>query len=260
MKNMKNLFSIIILLSTLIYANLSVAYTPSAYALVQDIFKQFSFEMPLLVEQNVFMPDKSEMKLFASTEAFIKYPYSFRVKINSDLQREYVVKDDEFIEIDKDTIISFNRNMALYFFELFSFNEIDPFLNYLSAMKIDYTKITMGIIGDDINYVIGTDNINKQNNQLWIDKKTRLPSKIILFNNNGEFVDIFKYEFSEYGLADRLYFPKSIKCYSNDKLELEFTSTKVVRTKLDDENIFNTKKIRQKYKINTATSEKPLFR
>ncbi len=249
---MKKKISFIAILATLFYAGLAYSYTPASYVLIKNLLKQFSFDNPVRVEQDVYKNGGTDKEFYSNAEVMIKYPFTLKVTLNSNLKREYIVQDDDIIEINDNTIISFKRNATFLFYELFSFDNIDDFLRYLTIMKIDQEKVTMGLIDREICYVIGSDNLNEYKNQLWIDKKTLLPKKLVIFySDNGETI-AFRYEFTGYDAKSGLYFPKNVRFYHDDKLKLEFAATKITRTVIDDDSVFNTKKIRKEYKIDIA--------
>ena len=254
---MKKITYFIIILLSFFATDLSYSYTPSSYVLIQKILKQFSFDEPVIVEQNIYHAVDEEKKLLSNTHATIKYPFSLRIKLNAYFQREYVINDDDVVEIYKDTIIYFNRNMALFFYDLFSFNNIQDYLRYLEMIQIDHTKVTLGLLDGKLYYVIGTENLNDKNNRLLVDKESYLPKFLVLFySDNGEDKNV-KYEFSGYSSAKRFYFPNSVRYYNDDVLNLEFETTSISHTTIDSDDMFNTKKIRKEYKLNTTPQDLP---
>lgn len=250
----KTIYFVIILLS-FFAADMSYSYTPSSYVLIQKILKQFSFDEPALVEQNVYHIVDDEKMLLTNTNATIKYPFSLRIKLEAYFQREYVINDIDVVELHNDTILSFNRNMALYFYDLFSFNNIEGYLRYLEMTNIDHTKVTLGLHEGKIYYVIGTENLNDKKNRLWVNKESYLPKFLEIFYNVDEEDRNIKFEFSNYNTMKKFYFPNNVKYYINDELKLEFETTMTSHTTIENDDMFNTKKIRQEYKLKTAPQD-----
>jgi hypothetical protein len=238
------------------------------------VLGRFSFIEPVLIEQSVYQSDEDASvnepkKLFSTAKAVIKYPFSLKVEMNSTVtikeniggdeydvieetynnRVEYIVKDDDVVEIYNGTIVSFSKNKALAFYELFSFDNIDDFLHYLDLIKVDSAKVTLGLYDHRICYVIGSENAGDNNNQLWIEKDSYLPKMLVMFYNGGDMGHSAKHIFSKYDLNKKTFFPINVKYYKNDKLDLEFLTTRIGRTGIEDDEIFNVKKIMRGHKV-----------
>ena len=141
----KYTFSSIIVL-TIITASLSYAYIPTSYALINKLLKKFSFQGAILVEQEVYQKINDEINLVSNTDVAIKYPLSLRAIISSDDSKiKFIANDDDIVEISNSETISFNRSKELYFYELFSIDNVDNFFKYLDQTDIDSNKSTLGL-------------------------------------------------------------------------------------------------------------------
>ena len=232
---------------------LALSYVPTSQALFTHMLEKFSFHEALTLEQEVTQDINGEKKFIANAKGYIKYPLNLRVELNTDEKREYIVNNDDIVEIKGGTIISFDRNLTLSFYELFCVKTTDDFFHYLKTIGVDKKHVTLGLHEDRVCYVIGTEKLNENINQLWIDKDTQLPRMLVIhFAGNT-----YKYEFSDYDKEGQQYFPKLVKYLKNDKLSLEFHTKQISHAELSGDDMFNTKKIRKEHKVDITPGKQP---
>ncbi len=259
---MKKLFLLmisftILIASGLASSELAFAYSPSAYALVKKVVDQFKFETPVIAKLDSNTYTAEGKKLIYKASVAIKYPFALKVTMHFPGKKEsskYIVNHNDIVDINGDIITSFDRNNELIFFELFTFGDADAMLEYLKMINIDHSKITLGMDAGKTYYVIGSDQLKLKTNQLWIDKETNLPRYLVLYTGPVKEFSA-KYEFSDYYLKEQFFFPWKIRYYSNDALALEFETKNIENSDKITDELFDTKKLRMKYKVNTTTQE-----
>jgi len=88
----------------------------------------------------------------------------------------------------------------------------------LKRLGIDTTKVTLGRSGQNVAYVVGGRSTDTDKTQLWVDKETYLPIKVVLPKKVGAGVERTEIRWLEFGSAvTGDWFPRVIEVWKDGK-------------------------------------------
>ena len=171
----------------LLLAKTTSAYIIGPELILEKMIQAMGWPSGYVVTQKVSLDYSAcentddQATLFEET-AWLKIPGKFRSRILvNNINREYVFDDnDGALTIIDGQIISTSENPLMVYKDLFIFRGREPLAARLSALGIDMTVVSLGRLGDTVAFVIGAQYPDETVSQLWVDKETFLPLRLIL--------------------------------------------------------------------------------
>ena len=158
----------------------------------------------------------NQATLFEET-VWLKIPGKFRSRIMvNNIKREYVFNDDGALTIIDGQIISTTENPLMVYKDLFIFRGRERLAERLSALGIDMARASLGRLGDTVAFVIGAQYPDESVSQLWVDKETFLPLRLILKNVSNDVAVEVRY--LDWQRQYRFRHPYRIEIYQNDRI------------------------------------------
>jgi hypothetical protein len=179
---------------------------PSGYAVTQKVSLDYS----------ACEAADDQASLFEET-AWFKSSGKFRSRILvNNIKREYVFDNDGALTIIDGHIISTTENPLMVYKDLFIFRGRERLAERLSALGIDMTVVSLGRLGDTVAFVIGAQYPDESVSQLWVDKETFLPLRLILKDVGSDVAVEVRY--LDWQRQYRFRHPYRIEIYQNDRI------------------------------------------
>lgn len=196
------------------------AYVPPA----EEIFSLMSHQkhrqirvLVLTLETTFYGDDWPDgLSTFTETVSYL-YPDRFLSTIKAPSGKKlYVVQEGKSLVAIDQKIISEEESYIDSYKDIFLYRSPESLIDRLSKVGIDTKTVSFGRLEDKIAYVIGAVYPDESRPQLWVEKDTFRPLRLLFpLSDNSEKIEI-RYD-HYFNIGRRIWYPGRITFYENDK-------------------------------------------
>ncbi len=238
------------------------AYVISPELILEKMIQAIGWPAGYVVTQQVSLDYSAcdnlddQAALFDET-AWFKTSGKFRSRIVvNNIKREYVFDYDRALTVIDGQIISTAENPVMIYKDPFIFRGRENLAERLSALGIDMSVVSLGRLGAAVAFVIGARYPDESVSQLWVDKETFLPLRLMLKSDdpNGS-VEVRYLDWKRYY---RFHHPQRIEIYRNDKVSRVVCVRNVRNGVREPDSFFNVSDMQLTYpKVGDDSDAKP---
>lgn len=192
-----------------------MAYVPDSAVLLEFAVEKMGKPDRLAVEQDLEIFDKAFEKGYKvfSQKLWYKIAESFRAETKSeDKSSIYVSTKDSSITILNNQIISEQETLLDLYKDILLLRDRELIFKKLELAGIDMLSSGLGRFKGKLSFILGASNNDFSKSQLWVDKETFLPSRLIIVKDSGK----LEIQYSEWKRISRTWYPRRIEFFVND--------------------------------------------
>ena len=225
------------------YATANAYVLPGPYILELAAEKSGKVKK-LFISQKVFLYNTGIMDETIEAEEIIRCmpPDVFRSDISSETgDKIFVESSGQNITIIDDEITTDNvQTLFDHYIYILLCRYPVYFQEKLSLLGIDVSISSLGRFQDKIAYVLGAQYPEKTPPQLWIEKNTFRPLRLIPANKNGQKLNVpFEIRYNMWQQTDGFWYPMHIEFYQNNILAREIHVDKIKVNPFFPEDLFD---------------------
>jgi len=172
--------------------------------------------MDLKTKQNVFAAQTIELE---ESLRFV-FSHSFRSDARSqNSERIYIFSGGRTLTIIDGNIVPHAENRFDLYKDILLYRSRPALADRLMELGVDVSISSLGRFEDKIAYVIGADYPDESVNQLWVDKETLLPLRLIIKGVNGDAdSDTVEVRYLTWWSIGETRYPSKVEFYQDDNL------------------------------------------
>lgn len=239
-----------------------IAYILPAKQVLTFMIGQLGSCRSLIVSQKtvIYEPGlEGGMQEFVET-LYYGYPDRFRSEVStSELEQIRVVNHGHALVVIDGRVIGETEDQFDHFKDLFLYREIDFLVDRLCQLGINLEIVSLGRFKDEIAYVIGAKYPDESVPQVWVNKNTFRPIRLILNGNDGEDTPLKEIEYTDYRpLGKRWTYPGRILFFESGTLvKMQVLETSNVNPGVP-EQLFDVAYLKSVSEPMTSTKPTPL--
>jgi hypothetical protein len=198
------------------------AYILPAEQILTFVVDRLGSGRALMVRQKTVFYDPSlEQGMQERDETlYFAYPDRFRSEVDGPgVKQIKVVSTEGALSIFNGKIIGETENPFDHFKDLLLYREAELLANRLSQLGINLQTVSLGRFKGEIAYVIGAKYPDESAPQVWINKNTFRPVRLILEGDGGQEVPSREVEYTEHqSLSKNSFYPGRILFFEHGTL------------------------------------------
>jgi len=116
----------------------------------------------------------------------------------------------------------------------------------LSGLGIDLSVSSLGLFNEQVAFVLGAEYPDISRSQLWTDKKSFLPFRLLIVQKNENLIEI---RYVEWQKHENIQYPMRIEFYQSQRLIREITVSRIEVNPLFPNEIFDIEKLKAAYPL-----------
>jgi len=233
------------------------SYVLSGPHVLELMIKKIGKTNRLLVEQALILHDNSTGQHGAAFKEIVRYvfPETFRSDILSEtIQHIHLVTRGIVLTVTDGKYALGTETLMDQYKDILLYRSRKMLEHKLTSAGVDVSVSSFGRFQDMIAYVLGAEYPDQTRSQLWIEKDTFLPIRLLLKRNDADFLEFRYYKWEK---MDGITYPMHIECYHNGKLIREMKVTSWAANPQFSEDLFDIKLLQSLY-VQEAPDERPL--
>jgi len=150
--------------------------------------------------------------------AWFKPPGKFRSEITvNNIKRAYVSDADGALTLIDRRILSLDKNPLMAYKDLLVFRDRDSLTGRLTRLGLDMSLVSLGRFDGTVAFVIGAKYPDASVSQLWVDKETFLPQRLLIKTEAGS--RPLEIRYGDWRKTMRFYHPRRIEIYQDGRIQ-----------------------------------------
>ncbi len=228
------------------------AYIMEGKEMLKLMVQHLGHPQSLLVHQKLLLYNRGPEEVPVELQETLRYqfPNRFRSETVSDLgQKIHVFSVDRSVTIIDKTITSTIENEVDHVTDVLLFNDPDMIWKRLTELGVDVSRTSLGRFERGIGYVIGAKYPDTAAQQLWIDKKTYRPWRLLIRAAQLEMRDIFwEFRYLDWREIDKTWYPHKIEVYRGGRLQQVFEVLRIQIGNSFPDALFDIQTLRSQYR------------
>ncbi len=203
----------------------------------------------LSVTQNLTVHDNPDNPEVFQETIHYKIPEQFRSDIiTEDMSKIYLFSHDAAITIVNKNISSTVEDPLEYYKDPFLFQNPERLQERLVFLGIDLAVSSLGRFKNQLFYVIGAVYPDETRPQLWIEKESFLPTRLLILNQfDPNRKKIIEFRYLNWMKTETAYYPMQIETYTDNMLLRKIDALSVTLNSDYDDNFFNINHLKAVY-------------
>ena len=177
------------------------------------------------------------------------FPEEFRSDIRAEnIQKLHVISKGQALTVIDGKITATSESMFDHYKDIILYRCRELLQRQLHLLGIDVSIASLGRFHGKTAYVLGAQYPDESVSQLWIDKDTFLPFRLILSkNSDAAHKDSMELRYNKWRNIDNTWYPMHIECYQNDFLAREIIADDIKINLIFQKNLFDIKELQSIY-------------
>ena len=246
-----------IYISLLCFAIIGFFYLPAnAYVLqgphiLELMTGKYGKAKTLLVSQRQILYNNGSETKTVELDETLRYvfPEEFRSDIRSEnIKRLHVISKGQALTVIDGKITATSESIFDHYKDIILYRCRELLQHQLDLLGIDVSIVSFGRFHDKTAYVLGAQYPDESVSQLWIDKDTFRPFRLIITKESGtDHKDSIELRYDKWRHIKNAWYPIRIEYYQNDILMREIIVDDI-KTNLDfSKDLFDIKQLQSNY-------------
>jgi outer membrane lipoprotein-sorting protein len=214
----------------------------------------------LLVSQRQILYNNGPETKTVELDETLRYifPEEFRSDIRSEnIQKLHIISKGQMMTVIDGKITATSESIFEHYKDIILYRCRELLQHQLHLLGIDVSIASLGRFHGKTAYVLGAQYPDESVSQVWIDKDTFLPFRLILSkNSDAAHKDSMELRYNKWRNIDNTWYPMHIECYQNDFLAREIIADDI-KINLDfPKDLFDIKELQSIYLQNSRVAPK----
>jgi hypothetical protein len=241
------LFALLFAIGAVCCQFLSQAYATEAARIPELTLEKIGTAKTLLVfQKSLVYPEYGEGPPVLSEETLrYVFPKTFRSDaFSANQQRIQVVRQGEAVTIIDGKTGAAPANRFDAYKDLLLYRSPQLLREKLSGLGIDLSVSSLGLFNEQVAFVLGAEYPDISRSQLWTDKKSFLPFRLMLVEHQENVLEI---RWLEWRKHENIQYPMRIEFYQNHRLIRETAVSSIEVNPLFSDDFFDIEKLKAAY-------------
>ncbi|MCP4160185.1 MAG: outer membrane lipoprotein-sorting protein [Deltaproteobacteria bacterium] len=234
------------ILTLFLFISPSFAYLPDSPFLLELVTEKLGKPDRIEVYQNLEIFDDTFDNGFMVFKQNLKYNIANRfrsVTKSKEKTRIHIYSKGSALTILDSLIISEEESKIDYYKDILLIRDSSQLFKRLKKIGIDMLVSSLGQFKNRLSYIIGAANNDFSASQLWVDKESLMPSRLIIVNESNK----LEIHYNEWKRLRKTWYPRRIDFYENDILTRIIRVDKIALNPKFKKNIFDIEYLKQIY-------------